>query len=332
MSSETSKNLIKAWLTQLNKNRRVSIMLVFIGIASFFWFLRALDETYTSTVKQAVVFTNLPGNKLLANTLPSELLLKVKGEGTQILRHNWDPGRNLIEIDLSDLFKTEISSSGNSSWSISSRKMNPIISARLNDLIIVSIAPDSLHFSVSELVTRKIPVVPDISIEVEKQFMVREEVRVSPDSIDITGPALILDTLTAVSTEALRLKKLDRSVTRNLSIRLPDEQMSTTIKRVNVEISIEQFTEKILQVPIMTVNVPDSLALKTFPAAVEVVFRVVLSAFDQIDPTDFMIVADYLDIEFSTSRKLKPRIEMAPSLIEHPKIQPELVDYLLENK
>ncbi len=57
-----------------------------------------------------------------------------------------------------------------------------------------------------------------------------------------------------------------------------------------------------------------------------------ISAFDQIDPTDFMIVADYLDIEFSTSRKLKPRIEMAPSLIEHPKIQPELVDYLLENK
>ncbi|MCK5821783.1 MAG: hypothetical protein KAH17_07850, partial [Bacteroidales bacterium] len=117
-----------------------------------------------------------------------------------------------------------------------------------------------------------------------------------------------------------------------LSLISPLDRIELSLKRVAVEIAVEQYTEKSLTVPIEGINIPDSVHLKTFPSHAQITFRVVISAYDLIQSQDFRVGADYLEISSSPLTKIKPRIIMAPDLIENPRINPELVDYLLEQK
>jgi len=329
--AEQVNSIVKNLLDHLRFEGRWIVFLVFVGIASFFWILRVMEKTYSTEINQALEFTDIPDDRTIVSDLPDKLTLQIEGPGASILRNNWNPRKNTIRINFRQVFRTQLNQTNLDEWSISSNQLKSRINSQLTNLVVTGIQPDSLSFKLSSAASRRVPVMPNIVFELEKQFMIRDKIQVEPDTIELSGPAAILDTLQGIYTTSLRFRKLDHTVRRNLALDIPD-QLSSPVKRVSIEIPIEQFTEKIIEIPITAIHVPDSLQLKTFPASVETRFRVVISAFDQIDHTDFRIVVDYNDIETSISQKLKPKIELAPSLIDNPKIQPELVDYLLEHK
>lgn len=308
------------------------VFLIFVGIATFFWFLRALEQTYISQIEHPVIYTNLPDKKILVKELPRRLSLEVEGTGFAILRHNWDISKNPVRINFEQIYKNTLPQSSQLNVSIPTIQLKPKIASQLNKLRITSIKPDSIDFSFSGTLTRKVPILLDLELGLEKQFMIRDQILISPDSIDVTGPAIILDTLRGIYTANLRFKNLDHSIIRNIGLVKPDEQLRLSEKRVVINVPIEQYTEKSLSVPIEGINLPDSLHLKTFPAQVQLKFRVVISAFDAVRPDNFKVIADYLEIDPASPAKIKPQLILAPSLIENPTISPELVDYLLEKK
>ena len=316
---------------RLKPDKRWVAFLVFFGIATFLWFLAALEKSYNTNIDHPVIFSHIPRDKVVVNKLPDKLSLEVQGTGYDILRHNWDITKSQIDIKLNQFIKG-ISSAEEQSISIQSNQIKSRVTSQLNDLLVLNILPDSLVFVLSASSKKKIPVISGVSFELEKQYMIRDKIIIKPDSVVVTGPTIIMDTLSGIYTSDIRLKNLDHSVKRNLDIIMPNDQLKTDTRRVSIEIPVEQFTEKKLTIPVYPVNLPDSLNLKTFPATVQATFRVVISAYDQIQPEDFKIVVDYLDIEPGTTNKIKPKIMMAPGLIENPRIKPELMDYLLEQK
>ena len=322
--------LIKLYNIKLDKP--LLVFLVFFGIATFLWFLAALEKDYTTTIEHPVLFTDLPEDKVVVSELPSKLKLEVEAAGLTLLRHNWDISKNPVEIKFSQLLRGKKNNQENFKLSIPSSQIKSRIANQLDNIAVIEVLPDSLHFLLSGSDRRKVPVISNISFVLEKQFMIRDKIEISPDSVVVIGPSVMLDTLSGIYTSSLRFRKLNHSLTRNLNLEIPNDQLRIETTKVIVDIPVEQFTEKKLTIPVDPINLPDSLNLKTFPASVEAIFRVVISAFDNIQPEGFKIVVDYFDIEAGNILKIKPNVLMAPSLIENLRIEPELVDYLLEQK
>ena len=308
------------------------VFLIFGSIATFFWFLRALEQKYVAHIEHPVVYTNLPIDKVLVRELPTRIAIEVEGKGNAILRHNWNIKKNPIKIAFNQVYRNNIPKEETFLISISASEIRPMVEAQLSKLVVHRIEPDSLNFYFSENSTKRVPVVADLNLDLEKQFMLRGRVTITPDSVDISGPTISINAVDSIMTSDLEFKKLDHSVKRNLSLISPLDRIELSLKRVAVEIAVEQYTEKSLTVPIEGINIPDSVHLKTFPSHAQITFRVVISAYDLIQSQDFRVGADYLEISSSPLTKIKPRIIMAPDLIENPRINPELVDYLLEQK
>lgn len=325
---------IPEWINQakLKMNKKLLVLLIFVGIASFFWFLRALEQDYITTIQHPVIYTNLPDNKVLVNEMPKKLEIEVEGKGSVILNHNWDISKSPIRINFQQIYSTPIERNKDTQVELSSSQIKPRVENQLSDLKVRSINPNSLVFLFSETIIKKVPVVANLDYVLEKDFMIRDGIIIIPDSVEVSGPAALVDTITSISTNNVRIRKLDHTIKRNLTLINPDELISLSAKKVAIEIPIEQYTEKTLTVPIDGINVPDSVHLKTFPANTQITFRVVISAFDLIKSQDFRIVVDYLEIDPASPAKIKPHILVAPGLIENPRINPEMVDYLLEQK
>ena len=60
---------------------------------------------------------------------------------------------------------------------------------------------------------------PDFHFEVDNQFTIKDEIVLSPDSVEVTGPDLILDTLGFVFTERSELGLLSRNFSDKIKLR-----------------------------------------------------------------------------------------------------------------
>jgi len=160
--------------------------------------------------------------------------------------------------------------------------------------------------------------------------MLRGSIVIIPDSIEVSGPSSVLDTLSSIFTNPLKLRKVENAIKRNLGLVAVHEKLTLSEKRVQVEIPIEQYTEKSLDVPVNSINVPDSLHLKIFPASAKLTFRVVVSEFEAIQPENFNLSVDYASIVEGNPERLMIEIVQSPEYIDNIKINPETVGYILE--
>lgn len=332
MSPQDLINKISGKITdqRFKWNRRLSVLLLFVGIATFLWFLRALEKEYYTRINHPVMYQNLPETQILVNDLPQKLSLEVYGTGFAILRHNWDISKSPIKINIRQFLQNGKEESSSLVLAIPSVQIKNRIGNQLTNLEVRGVSPDSLVLIFSPEYTKKLPVIAHIDIELEKQYMIKDQVIIKPDSVTVKGPELILDTLTRIYTNQHHFRKVDQSQKRNISLLIPHDQVELSDKKVLVEIPVEQYTEKTVSVPVIPVNVPDSLMMKTFPAHVQITFRVIVSAYEKIQANDFLVWADYKNAENSKNRKIKPQLHGIPPQIENPRIHPEVIDFLLE--
>lgn len=310
-------------------NRRFGIFLIFVAIATFLWFLQALKKDYTSIVEHPVRFINLPEDLVLTNELPKRLTMEVRGTGMSILKHNWDLSKSSIRIDYDRLSERINPNTRSFELDVPLRAFQSQISAQLDKLEINRITPDTLTLNFSSIVTKVVPVVADVELDLDKEYMLKGPIQMDPDSISLSGPSKLVDSINQVYTSPLKFRKLKESVNRNMGLVEPDEEITMSDARSAMTIEVEQFTEKTLRVPVIGINVPDSLDLKTFPARITITFRVVLSEFDQIEAEQFQATVDYGEI-VAEQTALKVMLTRQPNYIDNIRISPETVDYILE--
>ena len=77
---------------------------------------------------------------------------------------------------------------------------------------------------------------------------------------------------------------------------------------------MSQFTEKVINSPIMIAEKPDSVKIKLFPSTLKVSFMVGLDKFSDIGESDFRFVVPYTDI-LEGKPNVSVQIEKSPEYI-----------------
>ena len=92
------------------------------------------------------------------------------------------------------------------------------------------------------------------------------------------------------------------------------------------------YSEKTVDVPVQGINFPADEVLRTFPAKVQVTFQIGLSQFKNVTADDFVVVVDYKKLHESTGDKCKPILVQSPSIVNHVRLSPQEIEYIIEQK
>ena len=298
---------------------------VFLLISASIWFLNALSENYTSVLEYPLVYTDFPEDKVFVGELPGHLDLQINAHGYALIRYRMFRKPVPISFDVSDYNLSPGQDS--SSTHILTRYLKDHISRQLpTELQLLEIKPDTLYFQFADKVTRMLKIRADFNYTIVNQFTIKDGIMLTPDSVEVTGPDLILDTLAFISTESQELGELTRNYSDKVRLsQKPD--LTYNFTRVECFIELERFTELQVAVPIEVLNLPDSILLQTFPSSININCKIGLSKYDRIENYPFRAVVDYEKIE-ERVQTLSVSIQNLPEYLLAYEYYPKTVEFL----
>jgi hypothetical protein len=101
---------------------------------------------------------------------------------------------------------------------------------------------------------------------------------------------------------------------------------------IQLSIFVEPFTERKVQLPVSSINCPENLSIRTFPAYVVATYTVGLSHFNTLYPGDIQVYLDYNDLKSNKLSKQTLKIKNNTTFISNIRVSPQDVEFILEQK
>ena len=311
-------------------DRDVFIFTFFLLLAFVFWYLNSLEKDVEYNIKYPVRYINLPSERVLSEDLPTRLDLYLKGPGYSILKLKISGNRAPVILDVSAINYRRVPGSRTLSYYVVTSGLIPKLKNQLRaECDITTIKPDTLFFSFDKIISKQVTVIPRVDVITQKQYFVKGNILVEPDTITITGPKRILDTINTVSTRFRKLKGVNETLTRNIPL-AASKEYSVSSKKVMLTIPVEQFTEAEFKVPVKILNRPDSINIKIFPDAVTVKCLVAVSDYKKIVEMPLEVVLDLSKADLNSSDKIPVGFRNIPSFVSSLRASPAKVDFLIE--
>ncbi|MDP4238763.1 MAG: CdaR family protein [Bacteroidota bacterium] len=299
--------------------------LLFLALSSAFWFVHALGKERETNIVVPVRYVGVPLNVAITNSPPAEISLNIKDQGLRLFDYS-NNHLTPLTIDLSRVFyqKGEILITPDLLSGRISRYLKPTTT-------VLDIHPDSILIQYEKLSVKTLPIKLFSKIELAHQYKLSNNILLDPNMVTVFGPKRMLDTLKYVRTEYLDLKNLNDTSSYFCKLK-PIRSARFSSKQTRVTVFVEPFTERKVQIPVTAINCPWHLAVRTFPAFVNVTYIVGLSQFNTLAPTDIQVYLDYNDLKLSKQSKQKLKIKNNTSHISNIRISPSEVEFILEEK
>ena len=309
--------------------KKALVFSFFLALSVIIWMMNALGKNYTSEIDYPVRFKNYPENKTLIGELPSSLKLRVSAHGYTLLQHRISSRYIPIVFNVRSFTLSIMPEVDSSFYFLETRFVHDYISKELDsEFEILDVKPDTLIFPFALVVSKKIPVFADIIYELDKQLILKELPVLQPDSIMVSGPDYILDTLQLVLTKKMNLGRIKSSTDKKLEMK-PLNHVSFSDEKIDIQFTIEKYTEKTLSVPITVNNLPDSIEMQIFPRKIQLTCQVGLSNFDPLQSGMFSAYVDYNDFLPGITR-LPVSIGEQPNFVRAIRYKPKTVEFLID--
>jgi hypothetical protein len=312
-------------------NQRLVIFLFFLIVSTIIWYLSKLSHEYSTMLAYPIRYESLPKGKVLVGEPPRKIQLKVKAFGYTLLKCKMSAALSPIELDLGKHLSQSFEGEKVKQFILTYRLRNSVAKQLGSEIFLEGIEPDSLVVELADMVEKKVHIKPLIEADFERQYMLSGNITLKPDSVTISGPKSILDTISIVKTKKIVFSKLNQKVEKKISI-VPIHQVSFSNRSVVLTIPVEKYTEITIKVPVDIYNQPDSVKLMFIPKTIDVKCNVVLSKYFNLKPTMFKAVVDYSLISNSLSKKLKVRLLTVPEFVSMVEFNPKYVEYIIEKR
>lgn len=305
------------------ERRRVSAFFTCLVLAIFAWIITVLSNNYSYTVKTALNFRNTPQRRAFHALQSDTINATLTGTGWQMLFARMHNDVNPVTVDLRTL--------ENKSYVVLSSQLSQINDRKELDQQITGFNPDTLYFDFSNRKVKRVPIELLRSIRYKKQFSQSGNITLNPAYVIVNGPADVIDKITTWRTDTLKMDSIGETVSQRLDLEAVKEgNLSVYPKSTQVNIPVDEFTEKTLEIPVKLINNRDYDDVKIFPQKVKVTFTISLSRYPQTDEDFFEAHAD-LDLWRKRGYKTLPvTIFKAPTYSKIVKIEPQNIDFIIK--
>lgn len=324
MLSTLRKLLNKNPLREISETDR-KVLAICISAAFVFWLILNLSRTYT--IRKTVNFNYLLApERTLAQDSPvlSTQEITIDGTGWDLIWESLWFQVISIDLDLTDRNSLELTRS-----ELTRRIQRQLSSGDLN--------VNNLDFERQTIFTapkegKTVPVVSRVSVNFSDGFIATGAPVFLPDSIVITGPGDLLADLTSWSTEEISLSEVEEDVRQEVQLAPPANSLTPSRLSVEYSLSVEAFIQRTLEVPITVINAPEVDSFQLIPATVQLLVTVPQSAYYEVQPDDFSIVADLGDLRNANGKNSVPlTLKRQPELIISATMETRSVEYYLIN-
>ena len=302
------------------RGRDVLMFMLFLFISAVLWGVLALNEEEQYDLRMPVRITHVPDWVTLLSKGPDALTVNLRARGTQLLKMSLGdtPGVNIdfrvyrsgeyMHLSNAELKALARNASGGSQVSV--------------------LYPDSISIPFTTHPGFKLPVRANVQATPGPRASLSGRPRVAPDSVKLYALGGHLPSgVDYINTEALSLEAVEGQQTRRLRL-LPPPGTRAIPDSVDVTIEAEPLIMKRRRVVIEPVNVPANIKLITFPAQIEVMYMVPMSAYTNSDP-HFRVIADYRRISRKRS-KIRLRLTDVPQNLQNVQLSADSAEYIIE--
>ena len=307
------------------KSREFLIFLFFVFVSFSFWLLQVLNDDYETELSVPLKMKNVPENVVLTSELPKEIKVRLHDRGTVLVNYLFGQTIYPVVVDFNDY-----SEKGSQVRFLTSTLNKRIVSQLSQSTKVLSVKPDTLEFIYTRGEGKKVPVKLRGEVKAQRQYYISDIVY-SPDSVMVYAPKEILDTITSAFTESVYLENIEDTVHHRVAL-MPVKGARFAPLHNDVTFLVDVYSEKTVEVPIRGINFPNDKILRTFPSKIQVTFQIGLSQFKNVNAEDFVIVVDYEQLRNNKTEKCKPVLMQAPVNVNHVRMNPQEIEYIIEQK
>lgn len=261
------------------------IALCFLAAATF-WFLNALNEDYSATVRYPLEFIYDQEKYVAVDRLPEYVQLNVTGLGWNLLRNNLGIKVTPIQIPLDNPLETK---------KISGAAMPGYISDQLNEFDLNYVITDTISLNIDRTEDRLFHIHLDsLTVDLEDDYRITSPVNITPDTLRIYGPATVLAELGDTLALNLPQDNVDENYKEIVLVTVTHPKaalLSRNPPTVEVAFDVAEFVTNSRRLTITPENMPEGASI----SPTEMIFSYVVQAeqAEEIKPTDFILTADF---------------------------------------
>ncbi len=305
------------------ERRRVSAFFTCLVLAIFAWVFTVLSNPYNYTIKGILNFKNTPQKRAFHPLQSDTINVTVSGSGWEVLFSKMNTISRVISVDLHAL--------ENKSYIVLSSQLNKINDKKEISQVITGFYPDTLYFDFTNRKEKRVPVQLITAIKYQSQFTQSDNISISPAYIILNGPAEVIDKITQWRSDTLRLNNVNETVNTNLSLQSVKEgNLSIYPKNVQVNIPVDEFTEKALLIPVRLINNRSYSDVKIFPSKVKITFTTSFNRYAETDEDLFEATTDLELWRLHNYKTLPVVVSKIPKYCKIVKIEPSNIDFIIK--
>jgi YbbR domain-containing protein len=285
----------------LTKNLALKIAAFFLAL--LFWFNVVTNKSYEYEFEVDFGLKDLPEDLILTTPPPDKVKVRVEGTGKQMLAFLfknpsllYDAGGFEGGFYRIELTPTDLTFSNN---------------VRAHVLAVEN--PQDLTLKVETVISGRVPVEPQISVEPALGYTKTGELRVSPDSVDVKGPSRFIRRLRSIPTEDINFRDVKKDVDETVKL-VTEDTMFLTLETTEVDVHqniVPLVERKFGPIAIETYNsnLYDSVVFE--PESLFVIIEGAEQYIDTLDESAFSASINFRSIEAGSTTVL-PKVMVPP--------------------
>ncbi|HNX43244.1 MAG TPA: hypothetical protein PKI35_02325 [Bacteroidales bacterium] len=325
--TDTTENIVTVQ-PKKSFRKKFGIFVVCLGISSLMWLFIELTRDYTTDLKYAVSFTNVPKDLILQNQNDSSITVGITAQGFELLTTRLFRKRHELTVDLSEI-RIRKQSQGYSAYVPASKLLQQVARQIGFSKTVSYIRPDTLFFMFSDVYRKEVPVRLNFSYSFEQQFQLYDSIEWSPKTVIVSSIKDVIDTIRFVSTVRTVKTDIDSSLSFKIPLSRPlgRGMISYSTDSIRVRLPVQKFTETTFTIPVRIVG--NTSQLKIFPDQAEIKCMVPMVDYRNIEADNFLATVQADGKTLTQNPKLRINLVNVPLGVKVIKVKPEFVEYII---
>jgi hypothetical protein len=318
-------NKIWRWLSSIVRpsNRDLKIVILCIIGATIIWFLSALNKNYTTVIRCPIELDYEKEGTIEVINPPKNVQVNVSGVGWDLLKQTLSFRRDPLIISVENPIEEK---------RIAGYTIQPEIAQHLSSLNLNFVVTDTIYFDIQRLQSKKLLVFVDSStISLRQYHQMISRLSVSPDSVLIKGHESLISKLSDTLTIHIPQEEIDNNYSEKIYIDNYDLSLvSFSPSEIDVRFEVSRIVNRSQNADIDLVNFPMDSSAFIEPPFVNVNFQVQEKRLDDLTDSDFLIIADFNNVNQQDSTV---RIELIayPNYVQEVKLDTTLAKVRYSN-
>ena len=274
--------------------KNIRVIVLSIAAAATFWFLNALNDNYSTTLRYPIKF-NFDQEKYIAlEELPKDIQINVSGLG-------WNLFRNSLGIKVTPLyFKLENPAEIKK---ILGSSLLATLSDQLDEFQVNFILTESLFINIDKRATRTYLLgVDSVAIQLNQDYWITSPIQFFPDSVNLTGPESYLDNFKDSIIVTIPQNDIDQNYNEDIPIEFENSRLITRDPpTMNIKFSVEKYRKAEMLIPVIFENIPEKSKVKLASENAKLSYLVAESKAESLTPEQFEIIANFKKINKADS-------------------------------